>query len=430
LPLTLPADGSRKPFVLAGKFGRPSATDKDAVIEVYETTAAGPVLGRKSLMVRIRKNVNALTAPERDRFLRAMKELCNRDEYLIFQETHRLALTVMDCDQAHRQPGFLPWHRVFLTQVERALQAIDLSPQTGSPDQILNDTFSARVEQESHDLAHAWNCGFSHSVNPNRSAADPLFYLLHSQVDRRWAFWQERHGRTADGTADLPAVIRRQPLAGRCDRRAGAGRDRLPGQASTSGRPWVRLRRCAVLMKEGWVHVLGDEVSERVALHLLRAADVRYPLNRVGCGSHNAEPGLDMEGLKARLHERVRLFLDAARMREQQLRVLEDIVNSDRRVLGRLLEVISNRTEDDGLRWATAWKLPPTKDVIRQELNVLRNPKDGEPVCGPCCCRACPNVSDCRIRPSCWRTCRRWPETCCRTMMGRYVSPPSASSCR
>jgi len=297
LPLTLPADSSWMSFVIAGKFGRPSTTDKDAVIEVHETTAAGPVVGKKSLMVRIRKNANALTAPERDRFLRAMKELRNRGEYFIFQETHRLAVTVMDRDQAHHQPGFLPWHRAFLTQVERALQAIDPSvtipywnwddaapnvfiqdfmgagaggsgpvaeplfalsnplngwrtdlryaagqlrrqrwdqtvapasslpfrtltgptglvsfaefgPQTGSPGQTLNDTFSARVEQESHDLAHAWNCGFGHSVNPNRSAADPLFYLLHSQVDRQWAFWQQRHGRhgvSVAGSLTFPA---------------------------------------------------------------------------------------------------------------------------------------------------------------------------------------------------------------------------------
>lgn len=91
----------------------------------------------------------------------------------------------------------------------------------------------------------------------------------------------------------------------------------------------------------------------------------------------DARPGLDMESLKARLHERVQLFLDAARTREQRLRALEDIVNSDKQVLGRLLEVISNRDEDDELRWAAAKKLPLTKDVIRQELNVLRNPKDG-----------------------------------------------------
>src|SRR5574340_40336 len=144
----------------------------------------------------------------------------------------------------------------------------------------------------------------------------------------------------------------------------------------------------------------------------------------------DARPGLDMESLKAKFHERVQLFLDAARTREQRLRALEDIVNSDKQVLGRLLEVISNRDEDDELRWAAAKKLPLTKDVIRQELNVLKNPKDGGPVCGPSCCRTCPNVSDCRIRPSCWRKCTRWPETCCRTMMGRCVSLPSVSSCR
>ena len=43
---------------------------------------------------------------------------------------------------------------------------------------------------------------------PVRSAADPLFYLLHSQIDRQWAYWQRkhnRHGVVVGGVLTFPA---------------------------------------------------------------------------------------------------------------------------------------------------------------------------------------------------------------------------------
>jgi tyrosinase len=57
------------------------------------------------------------------------------------------------------------------------------------------NSFSDDVEKSSHNDAHGWPCGAGHLNSPNRSAADPLFYLLHSQIDREWAYWQQRHGR-------------------------------------------------------------------------------------------------------------------------------------------------------------------------------------------------------------------------------------------
>lgn len=55
--------------------------------------------------------------------------------------------------------------------------------------------FSDAVEKDSHNPGHTWACGGGHLRFPNRSAADPLFYLLHSQIDRQWAYWQEAKGR-------------------------------------------------------------------------------------------------------------------------------------------------------------------------------------------------------------------------------------------
>lgn len=66
-------------------------------------------------------------------------------------------------------------------------------PNNGIP----TSTFGYLVERQSHDGAHGWPCGGGHLISPGRSAADPLFYLLHSQIDRQWAYWQwknVRHG--------------------------------------------------------------------------------------------------------------------------------------------------------------------------------------------------------------------------------------------
>lgn len=291
LTLTLPADGSWVPFVVAGEHGSPSTNDKDAIVEAHQGTAAGPTIGTKALMVRIRKDANTLTPSERDRFLFAWRNFRNQvgTNYVLFQEMHRLASGAGD--EAHGQPAFLSWHRAMLLQVERELQAIDPSvalhywdwdaaapnlfsadfmgapgndpmnwiaepefsitnPLNGwntdlpfeggdlmrsesdhtadpggamkpldEPGSNLLDfddygptsdwqSFSADVEGESHNQAHGWPCASGHLTAPNRSAADPLFYLLHSQIDRQWAYWQrqyDRFGTEMGGALTFPA---------------------------------------------------------------------------------------------------------------------------------------------------------------------------------------------------------------------------------
>ena len=59
----------------------------------------------------------------------------------------------------------------------------------------LVSSFSSHVERSSHDPAHGWPCAGGHLLAPSRSAADPLFYFLHCQIDREWAYWQQRHNR-------------------------------------------------------------------------------------------------------------------------------------------------------------------------------------------------------------------------------------------
>jgi tyrosinase len=70
------------------------------------------------------------------------------------------------------------------------------------------NSFSDDVERSSHNPAHGWPCAGGNVTNPNRSASDPLFYLLHSQIDREWAYWQSAHNRfgvISMGTLTFPA---------------------------------------------------------------------------------------------------------------------------------------------------------------------------------------------------------------------------------
>lgn len=81
-------------------------------------------------MVYTRKNVSKLTAAERRRFVAAMLEIKRRGEYDEFVRMH-IEYYVADGDRslraAHMTPSFLPWHRQFLLELERALRRVDSS---------------------------------------------------------------------------------------------------------------------------------------------------------------------------------------------------------------------------------------------------------------------------------------------------------------
>src|SRR5262249_39941625 len=55
LELELPKDGSWVELIVAGAFPRASTDDKDAIIEVHEESANGPLIHTHAAMVRIRK---------------------------------------------------------------------------------------------------------------------------------------------------------------------------------------------------------------------------------------------------------------------------------------------------------------------------------------------------------------------------------------
>jgi tyrosinase len=253
LQLQLPANGTSVPFFVAGRFGRPSVNPGDVTIEARAGTT---VVGSVPLMVRVRKNANTLTVAERNRLIAAFAQLNNQGagRFADFRDMH----TAVSSPQAHGAAGFLPWHRTYLLDLERELQAIDPSvalpywrfdqpaPNVFTPDFLgtsdalgtvqfsptnplqfwrtdgvqginrrpffntatappglftepqtlaLGSAYAAfRVlEGNPHGSAHV---SFGGSISSIPTAArDPLFFLLHCNVDRLWAKWQRQNNR-------------------------------------------------------------------------------------------------------------------------------------------------------------------------------------------------------------------------------------------
>jgi tyrosinase len=257
LTLSVPISGTSVPFFVAGRFGRPSINNGDVTIEARTVNT---LVGSVPVMVRIRKNAEALTPGERDRFVAAFGQLNNQGagRFADFRNMH----TDVSSSQAHDLPGFLPWHRTYLLDLERELQAIDPSvalpywrfdqpaPNLFTPDffgvsnaagtvQFSNTNplqfwttdgvqgivrgprsnwnpatqpgpfviteaqtlalgtqypaFRFNMEDNPHGTAHTRWDGFIRRIGT--AAKDPLFFLLHCNVDRLWAKWQRQNGR-------------------------------------------------------------------------------------------------------------------------------------------------------------------------------------------------------------------------------------------
>jgi tyrosinase len=252
LPLTVPGDGSTVSFFIAGKFGKPSFHDQDGCVSInHGTTDAA--LHQRSLMVRIRKDANVLTIAERDRFLAAYASLnANTAAYQVFLDSHNSASN----NEIHGHSTFLPWHRAFVLDIERQIQAIDASvampywrfertaPNVFDPGFMGGDTDSitGRVTMNATNPLRNWtvgattgvirNPGFNRTtgaptllnesntlglgttfqpftgmegdphgsahvsfntgpiLSPSTSTQDPIFFMLHCNVDRIWALWQ------------------------------------------------------------------------------------------------------------------------------------------------------------------------------------------------------------------------------------------------
>ena len=261
LTLGVPVNGNWVSFFTAGEFGRASVNLDDVRIEARKGNG-NQVIGSTPCTVRIRKNANSLTNAERDRFITAFAQLNNRGAggFTAFREMH----TNVSSPQAHGAPGFLPWHRAYLLDLERELQAIDPSVALhywrfdrpspniftrdflGVSDAIGTVMFSAtnplqfwvtdgvpginrrpffptnqappglRTEAQTIALGNAYPAFRTMEGNPHGSAhvsfggsissigtaaRDPLFFLLHCNVDRLWAKWQRQNNRFNPATA-------------------------------------------------------------------------------------------------------------------------------------------------------------------------------------------------------------------------------------
>jgi tyrosinase len=203
-------------------------------------------LRRVKPLQKVRKSEKALTDTERSRLIDAFN-MINQSGVLgrfvavhadMHHHMHRMSNAQVDLG-AQR---FLPWHRVFLDQVETALRRIhadvtipywdwttdqqvpqwmaDVLPTVivpGPMGQIIRVTRSPGSEQELqqittpigdvmqagdfntfedglesvHNDVHVW-VGATMSDIPT-AAADPLFYMHHANVDRLWWTWQSTH---------------------------------------------------------------------------------------------------------------------------------------------------------------------------------------------------------------------------------------------
>jgi tyrosinase len=262
ISLQLPVSGTSVPFFVVGQFGRSSNADGDVRIDAK---VGGTVIGQVKLMVRIRKNANLLSPAEISRFVAAFAQLNNQGagRFADFRNMHNTG----GLGEAHGAPGFLPWHRAYLLDLERELQAIDASvalpywkfdrpaPNVFTPSFLGSSTTNGAVQFGSNNPLQFWvtdsqigvnrsphfNVGteFAHVIseaqtlalggfgnrygnflnmegdphgrahtsfggsinNPATAPRDPLFFLLHTNVDRLWAKWQRQFGRFDSATA-------------------------------------------------------------------------------------------------------------------------------------------------------------------------------------------------------------------------------------
>lgn len=208
-----------------------------------------------------RKNLNKLTATQRTAFTNAVVQLKDDGIYDTYVDIHAGA-----GGHGHGGPAFMSWHREFVLRFERDLQAIDpsvnlpywdwtddnlnsagtqsyiwrndfmggpgasgsgavtdgpfsswglvrssfnefSSPGTGgSINTAMNNpsysSFRPGIEGP-HGGAHVWVGGFV--GNAAIAPRDPVFWLIHCNVDRLWAEWIDRHQGSAGFVPYAPA---------------------------------------------------------------------------------------------------------------------------------------------------------------------------------------------------------------------------------
>lgn len=257
LTIGLPGSGAPVPFWVGGEFGRPSSAYGDAVVEA--AASDGSVLGSTAVMVRVRKNAQQLTPEERDRFLSAFGTLNGRGQGRFsdfrdmhvataldeahgnvgFLPWHRAYLLDLERELQNIDPSvtvpywrfdqpapdvftpqfmgasgaggrvqFVPGHPLesWVTDNQPGITRGMQFPATAAPPGLRDETATlalggsgnaygnfSSMEGNPHGFAHTSFSGFIR--NPALAPRDPLFFLLHANVDRLWAKWQWLFGR-------------------------------------------------------------------------------------------------------------------------------------------------------------------------------------------------------------------------------------------
>ena len=250
----VPVNGTSMPFFVAGRFGRPSAGNGDVRIEAR---AGNTLVGSVSVMVRIRKNANTLSTAERDRFVAAFAQLNNQGLGPIRRlprHAHQRELAAgarrggLSALASRLSPG--PRARASGDRPERRPALLALRP-CGARTSSSSTSSGCPIRWARSGSATATRCSsggptacrastagrsstpvrrrrvccrryrrwrsapsiapsgpwratrtalahtsFGGSISSIGSAArDPLFFLLHCNVDRLWAKWQRQNGR-------------------------------------------------------------------------------------------------------------------------------------------------------------------------------------------------------------------------------------------
>lgn len=277
LPLTLPLDGTSVPFFVGGRFNQPSRNDRDVILEAVVNPGT-TVIAAQPLMVRVRKNANTLTLGERNRLLRAFATLNNRGMGTFsdfrnmhvqnatreahgaagFLPWHRAYLLDLERELQRIDPSVaLPYWRfdqpaprlftqsfIGVTSASGQVRFSATNPlqfwttdqqpgivrqpffnvATEAPDVAdelatinmggLANRFAQfmQMEGDPHGSAHVSFGGYISAIGT--AARDPLFFLLHANVDRLWAKWQWIHRRFNAITVDAYPFLTSAGAAG------------------------------------------------------------------------------------------------------------------------------------------------------------------------------------------------------------------------
>jgi len=188
---------------------------------------------------RPRRDHRTLTPEQRQQFNEALQ--------MAFQDGSYSALAAVHENMNHRMHSsmgggyiggqrFLPWHRLFLLKMEDVLRSkksgltipfwhysndtarpdwvwkppsvVRNTPGNGSAlptqavvDNLVNNvvsftSFANGLEFDAHNEVHNWCNGTL--TNPMTASRDPIFWLLHANVDRLWDDWQTRRSGVPD----------------------------------------------------------------------------------------------------------------------------------------------------------------------------------------------------------------------------------------